>query len=136
MTQIAAEVMGLPLDDVTFNLGDSDLPQSPVEGGSWTVSSNGSAVKMVCEAIKKEVFKLTRKMDESLFADAEYEDVIFADGEIKSKTDASKSVSIFEAMRREKNRINRRGNKINARQTQTVEIHDERAFGGFRRSQS
>lgn len=102
MTQIAAEVMGLPLDDVTFNLGDSDLPQSPVEGGSWTVSSNGSAVKMVCEAIKKEVFKLTRKMDESLFADAEYEDVIFADGEIKSKTDASKSVSIFEAMRREK----------------------------------
>ena len=102
MTQIAAEVMGLPLEAVEFKLGDSDLPQSPVEGGSWTVSSNGSAVKLVCEAIKKEVFKLTRKMDDSPFADAEYDTVIFEDGKIKSKTDASKSVSIFEAMRRKK----------------------------------
>lgn len=102
MTQIAAETMGLPLDDVTFKLGDSDLPQSPVEGGSWTVSSNGSAVKLVCEAIKKEVFKLTRKMKDSPFAAVDYEDAIFADGQIKSKTDSSKSVSIFDAMRREK----------------------------------
>ena len=102
MTQIAAETLGLPIDDVTFNLGDSDLPPSPVEGGSWTVSSNGSAVKLVCEAIKKEVFKLTKKMKDSPFADAEYEDVTFADGQIKSNGDSSKSVSIFEAMRREK----------------------------------
>lgn len=102
MTQIAAEVMGLPIEDVIFKLGDSDLPQSPVEGGSWTVSSNGSAVKLVCEAIKKEVFRLTKKMTGSPFADAEYENVIFADGQIKLQSDSSKSVSIFEAMRREK----------------------------------
>ncbi len=78
------------------------MPKSPVEGGSWTVSSNGSAVKLVCEAIKKEVFKLTQKMDDSPFADAEYDDVIFADGKINLKSDSSKSVSITEAMRREK----------------------------------
>ncbi|HXG85475.1 MAG TPA: molybdopterin cofactor-binding domain-containing protein, partial [Pyrinomonadaceae bacterium] len=52
--------------------------------------------------MKKEVFKLTNKMDDSPFADVDYEDVIFADGQIKLKTDSSKSVSIFEAMRREK----------------------------------
>ena len=102
MTQIAAETLGLPLADVEFKLGDSDLPTSPVEGGSWTVSSNGSAVKLVCEAIKKEVFKLTQKMSGSPFADAEYEDVIFEGGQIKLKSDSSKSVSIFEAMQREK----------------------------------
>ena len=102
MAQIAAETLGLPLEDVEFKLGDSDLPTSPVEGGSWTVSSNGSAVKLVCEAIKKEVFKLTNKMNDSPFADAEYKDVIFEDGQIKLKNDLSKSVSIFEAMRREK----------------------------------
>ncbi len=100
MTQIAAEVMGLPLDDVTFKLGDSDLPYAPVQGGSWTVASVGSAVKLVCEAIKKEVFKLTRKMADSPFADVEYEEVTFADGQIKSNGDSAKSVSIFEAMRR------------------------------------
>jgi xanthine dehydrogenase YagR molybdenum-binding subunit len=102
MTQIAAETMGLPIEDVSFKLGDSNLPKSPVEGGSWTVSSNGSAVKLVCEAIKKEVFKLTQKMDDSPFADVDYEDVRFADGQIKSKTDSSKTFSIFEVMRREK----------------------------------
>ena len=102
MTQIAAETLGLPLEDVTFNLGDSDLPNSPVEGGSWTVSSVGSAVKMVCEAVRKEVFKLTRKMKDSPFADVEYTDVNFENGQIKSKNDSTKSVSIFEAMRREK----------------------------------
>ena len=102
MTQIAAETLGLPLEDVTFNLGDSDLPNSPVEGGSWTVASVGSAVKKVCEAVKKEVFKLTRKMKDSPFADVEYTDVNFENGQIKSKNDSTKSVSIFEAMRREK----------------------------------
>lgn len=61
-----------------------------------------SAVKMVCEAIKKEVFKLTQKMKDSPFADANYEDVTFADGQIKSNRDSAVSVSIFEAMRREK----------------------------------
>lgn len=102
MTQIAADTLGLPLEDVEFKLGDSNLSTSPIEGGSWTVSSVGSAVKLVCEQIKKEVFKLTQKMKDSPFADAEYEDVIFENGQISLKSDSAKSVSIFEAMRREK----------------------------------
>jgi CO/xanthine dehydrogenase Mo-binding subunit len=35
MAQVTADMMGLPLDNVTIKLGDSTLPQSPVEGGSW-----------------------------------------------------------------------------------------------------
>ena len=35
MTQIAADTLGLPPDQITAKLGDSDLPTSPVEGGSW-----------------------------------------------------------------------------------------------------
>jgi xanthine dehydrogenase YagR molybdenum-binding subunit len=49
MRQIAAETLGLPIadvTDVTFQLGDSRLPQSPVEGGS-TAATIGSAVKAV-----------------------------------------------------------------------------------------
>jgi xanthine dehydrogenase YagR molybdenum-binding subunit len=34
MAQVAADMLGLPLDNVTIKLGDSSLPQSPVEGGS------------------------------------------------------------------------------------------------------
>lgn len=33
MAMIAAEALGLPLEDVTFQLGDSTLPVAPIEGG-------------------------------------------------------------------------------------------------------
>jgi len=49
MTQIAADALGLPIDRVTFKLGDSQLPEAPLEGGSFTVSSVGSAVRAACE---------------------------------------------------------------------------------------
>ena len=39
MAQVAADMLGLPLDNVTVKLGDSTLPQSPVEGGSWIAAS-------------------------------------------------------------------------------------------------
>ncbi|MGH3778206.1 MAG: molybdopterin cofactor-binding domain-containing protein [Pseudonocardiaceae bacterium] len=34
MTQLSAEVLGLELDQVRFDLGDSDMPWSPAAGGS------------------------------------------------------------------------------------------------------
>ena len=52
MTQIAAETLGLPIEDVTFKLGDSSLPKAPVEGGSFTAASVGSAVKAACEEVR------------------------------------------------------------------------------------
>jgi xanthine dehydrogenase YagR molybdenum-binding subunit len=51
MTQIAAELMGLPIEDVTFELGDSSLPSAPVEGDSFTAASVGSAVKAACDGV-------------------------------------------------------------------------------------
>jgi CO/xanthine dehydrogenase Mo-binding subunit len=44
MTQIAADALGLPVSRVRFELGDSRMPQAPVQGGSMTVASVGSAV--------------------------------------------------------------------------------------------
>ena len=54
MTQIAAETLGLPIRDVTFQLGDSRLPQAPVEGGSFTAATVGSAVQAVCRETAQE----------------------------------------------------------------------------------
>ena len=53
MTQIAAEALGLPIEDVTFKLGDSSLPKAPVEGGSFTAASVGSAVKAACDKVRE-----------------------------------------------------------------------------------
>ncbi len=54
MTQIAAEPLGLPIEDVTFKLGDSSLPDAPVEGGSFTAASVGSAVKAACDKVARD----------------------------------------------------------------------------------
>ena len=48
MTQIAADAFGTGVNDVTFLLGDSSLPSAPLQGGSFTVSSVGSAVRQAC----------------------------------------------------------------------------------------
>ncbi len=51
MTQIAAQASGVAVDDVNFLLGDSSLPTAPLQGGSFTVSSVGTAVQQACEAL-------------------------------------------------------------------------------------
>lgn len=67
MSQIAAAAMGLPLEQVTFRLGDSTLPFAPVEGGSSHVATVGSAVEGVCEKLQKKLWKLARAMPDSPF---------------------------------------------------------------------
>jgi xanthine dehydrogenase YagR molybdenum-binding subunit len=65
MTQIAAETLGLPIENVTFQLGDSALSAAPIEGGSWTASSVGSAVKAACDKLRERLFDLARRLDDS-----------------------------------------------------------------------
>jgi xanthine dehydrogenase YagR molybdenum-binding subunit len=55
MTQIAADALGLPPEQVRFELGDSRMPPSPVSGGSMTAASAGSAVNEVCREARKQL---------------------------------------------------------------------------------
>ncbi|GAB3996330.1 xanthine dehydrogenase family protein molybdopterin-binding subunit [Spirosoma daeguense] len=94
MTQIAADTLGMPMEDVLFKLGDSDMPVAPIEGGSWTAATVGTAVKTVCEDLAKKLFKLARKMVKSPFARVSFADVVFADKSIQLKSDPSVFVSL------------------------------------------
>ncbi|KGF66988.1 xanthine dehydrogenase [Hoeflea sp. BAL378] len=53
LAQVAAEMLGQPMQSVTTVLGDTDLPPGPGSGGSWGASSTGSAVFAACEDIRK-----------------------------------------------------------------------------------
>ncbi len=55
LTQIAAEVLGLPVDRVTTILGDSDLPPSSGSGGSVGASSSGSSVMLAAKAVRAQL---------------------------------------------------------------------------------
>jgi xanthine dehydrogenase YagR molybdenum-binding subunit len=52
MTQIAADAIGLKVEQVRFELGNSQMPESPVSGGSTTVASVGPAVQAAGHALR------------------------------------------------------------------------------------
>src|SRR3979409_2550300 len=43
-TQISSEQLGLPFENVTFELGKSDFPFGPVAGGSNSTGTVGTAI--------------------------------------------------------------------------------------------
>jgi xanthine dehydrogenase YagR molybdenum-binding subunit len=64
MTQLAAETLGLPVERVHFELGDTDMPKAPVHGGSMTLVSVGNAVVAACDKLKQKVQALGGEMSE------------------------------------------------------------------------
>jgi xanthine dehydrogenase YagR molybdenum-binding subunit len=98
-TQIAAEMLGVPLYNVTAKLSDSRFPTAPVEGGSWTTASLGCAVQQACHGIQRELLRLAQEIDRSPLADTSFDDVLFADGHIRAKDDPARAVAIADVMR-------------------------------------
>jgi xanthine dehydrogenase YagR molybdenum-binding subunit len=52
MTQTASERLGIPIEDVTAQLGDTAFPQAPVAGGSWSTASVLPAIQAACDALR------------------------------------------------------------------------------------
>jgi xanthine dehydrogenase YagR molybdenum-binding subunit len=99
MAQLAAEMLGMPLENVTAKLGDSALPNAPVEGGSFTASSVGAAIHDACRAVQKDLLGFALKIKGSPLGGAKLDDVVFADGKIRHKADAGRVFSLADAMR-------------------------------------
>jgi xanthine dehydrogenase YagR molybdenum-binding subunit len=99
VAQVAAQSLGLPIENVTVRLGDSTLPQAPVEGGSWMAASSAHAVMAVAGEIRDELLSLAQKMKGSPLAGEKPEDVVLADGKIASRKDASRAISMIDVMR-------------------------------------
>lgn len=100
MSQIGAAAMGLPMEQVSFRLGDSTLPAAPVEGGSSHVSTVGSAVEGVCDKLQRRLWKLARHAGaagERLHR-AKFADLAFSHGAMRLRADPSCAVPITELM--------------------------------------
>jgi len=55
MTQIAAEMLGLPMDRVHVDMGDTDYPMSSGSGGSFGAASAGSALYDACGTLRNKL---------------------------------------------------------------------------------
>ena len=98
MTQLAADMLGVPIEHVTAKLGDSSLPDAPVEGGSFTTSSVGCAIQAACREVQKELLRLAQRIPRSPLAGAKLEDVTLAEDGIRHKS-KNVEVSLADAMR-------------------------------------
>jgi xanthine dehydrogenase YagR molybdenum-binding subunit len=94
MGMIAAAAMGLPLERVTFQLGDSTLPVAPIEGGSSHVTTVGSAVQGACEKLQRKLFRMARALPHSPVAKARFEEVEFADQHIRLRQSPDKGIAL------------------------------------------
>jgi xanthine dehydrogenase YagR molybdenum-binding subunit len=99
MAQVAADMLGVPLDNISIKLGDSTLPTSPLEGGSWLAASISHAIADTAGEIRSKLFQLARNVENSPLANARLEDVVLRDGMIVSKQNADLKVSFADAMR-------------------------------------
>ncbi|HUJ99880.1 MAG TPA: xanthine dehydrogenase family protein molybdopterin-binding subunit [Stellaceae bacterium] len=99
MAQVAADMLGLPLDNVTVKLGDSTLPHAMVEGGSWTAASVSHAIARTSDEIRQELLRLAKAVPGSPLAEARLEQVALREGRIVTTEDPRRGVSIADAMR-------------------------------------
>lgn len=90
MAQIAADALGLPADRVTFELGDTAFPETPVSGGSQTASSTGSAVKLAALALGDKLIQGAVADSRSPLFGLTPEQVTLQNGELVSVHDSTK----------------------------------------------
>ncbi len=55
--QIAADLLGLPIDHIEVKLGDTEFPWSSGSGGSFGAASSGSAVYLACAELRDTLAK-------------------------------------------------------------------------------
>ncbi len=91
MTQVAADALGLPPERVLVELGDTNMPATPVSGGSQTAASVGSAVHAAGLAARQKLVQTAIAATASPLHGAREEDVHAADGRLSLASNPSKS---------------------------------------------
>jgi xanthine dehydrogenase YagR molybdenum-binding subunit len=75
LAQIAAEMLGVSIDNVRVDLGDTNFPEAAGSGGSFGAASSGSALFEACQAMRDRLAGM---------AGMDPQNVRFADGYIAS----------------------------------------------------
>jgi xanthine dehydrogenase YagR molybdenum-binding subunit len=87
MRQLSAERLGLPLDRVRFELGDSDMPWAPAAGGSGLTASLGNAVHAACGALLQRFLDTVADDERSPLRGCSLDEVSVAAGHIHRRDD-------------------------------------------------
>lgn len=127
MTQVAAEFLGLPLEQVRFRLGRTDYPQTPSHGGSWTMASVGSAIRAACIEAQTQAARLAVADTGSPVSGASLDDLEWSEGRLRRRGETASGLSYQDI-------VGRRGVSIEAggsaqRDPKVAEKYSMHSFG-------
>ncbi|KAA3449639.1 xanthine dehydrogenase [Mesorhizobium sp. SARCC-RB16n] len=98
--QMAAERLGIGMDKVSVEMGDSALPPAPVSGGSISTASVCSAVLKACDAVRAKLFAAAVARDGPLAGsgnaklDMEQEKIVASGGKSAKLSDVFKVMQV------------------------------------------
>ncbi len=127
MTQVAAEFLGLPPEQVRFRLGTTAYPPTPSHGGSWTMASVGSAIRAACLEAKLEAAKRAIADQGSPVFGASMEAVEWAEGRLRRRGDTSPGLSYRDILTKAGNPIEADGSA--KRDPEIAEKYSMHSFG-------
>jgi xanthine dehydrogenase YagR molybdenum-binding subunit len=79
-SQIAADALGVPVEAVTVEHGDSALPVGPMAGGSGQTATAAASVLRACEELRRSVLALARRSPGSPLRGRRIDEVVARDG--------------------------------------------------------
>jgi xanthine dehydrogenase YagR molybdenum-binding subunit len=100
MTQVAADSLGLPIEKVRFELGDTQLPTAPNSGGSVAAGTVSSSIFLACQDVWQKLIKAAVIDKKSSLYRAKPEDVAVEKGRLFLKKDPKKGEAFGELMKR------------------------------------
>jgi xanthine dehydrogenase YagR molybdenum-binding subunit len=98
MTNIAHELLGIPVNSIRFELGDSSLPTAGSQGGSTTTSTVGSAVYETCAALRENLLAILTKTEG--FEGVKADEIVFADNTVYKKADPSRKLQLTDLLKK------------------------------------
>jgi xanthine dehydrogenase YagR molybdenum-binding subunit len=100
MTQIAADVLGLPVERIEFKLGESSMPKAPVAGGSQSAASVAPAVQGAAAELRNRVIRLAIDDESSPLHGAAQEEILTENGRVFLKNEPSRGETYAEILQR------------------------------------
>jgi xanthine dehydrogenase YagR molybdenum-binding subunit len=79
---VGAQSLGLPVERVRPEIGDSALPPAPVAGGSQSTASVSPAIEKAAQSAKTKLIQLAVREKKSPFSGMKPEDISYEDGQL------------------------------------------------------
>ncbi|TWT11732.1 xanthine dehydrogenase family protein molybdopterin-binding subunit [Reyranella sp. CPCC 100927] len=86
LAQLAAEALGVPVDGIDVELGDTALPEGPYSGGSMATASFTPAVEAAAGRVRQRLIDLVIEDGESPLHGLSADQLVLSDGYIRAGT--------------------------------------------------